>query len=98
MSLVIAPFDDTFQLDDINDMSVDVSDSAPIVKNTTTNSNDSENDGVPEVTTVTQPTANSVTTTDISKGRAYVCVAILLTINLLNYMDRYTIAGIFNVY
>eukprot|EP00105_Crassostrea_gigas_P038486 XP_019922634.1 PREDICTED: protein spinster homolog 3-like [Crassostrea gigas] len=32
---------------------------------------------------------------DISKHRAYFMVFVLLFINLLNYMDRFTIAGLF---
>ncbi|XP_052063857.1 protein spinster homolog 1-like isoform X1 [Mytilus californianus] len=89
MSLVITPIDDTFQLDA---MPVDVSDTEPIVQNNTIN----EDDRIPNVTTTPEPTIQSGTTSDISKGRAFVTVAILLTINLLNYMDRYTVAGVLN--
>ncbi|KAK2912059.1 hypothetical protein QQF64_027971 [Cirrhinus molitorella] len=38
--------------------------------------------------------ASSTQTTTISKKRAYIAVAVLCYINLLNYMDRYTIAGV----
>ena len=85
MSLVIAPFDDTFHLDD---MPVDVSDTAPIV------STETENDRLPDVRAVTETAVESGITLDISRGRAYATVAILLTVNLLNYMDRYTVAGV----
>lgn len=37
--------------------------------------------------------ASSMPPTSISKKRAYVAVAVLCYVNLLNYMDRYTIAG-----
>ncbi|KAL0193408.1 hypothetical protein M9458_011704, partial [Cirrhinus mrigala] len=37
--------------------------------------------------------ASSTQTTTISKKRAYLAVAVLCYVNLLNYMDRYTIAG-----
>ena len=87
MSLVIAPFDDTFHLDD---MPVDVSDTAPIV------STEIENDRLPDVRAVTETAVESGITLDISRGRAYATVAILLTVNLLNYMDRYTVAGNLN--
>lgn len=86
MSLVITPIDDTFQLDA---MPVDISDTEPIVQNNPIN----EDDRTSNVTTTPEPIIQSGTTSDISKGRAYVTVAILLTINLLNYMDRYTVAG-----
>ncbi|CAG2198026.1 SPNS [Mytilus edulis] len=89
MSLVITPIDDTFQLDA---MPVDISDTEPIVQNNPIN----EDDRTSNVTTTPEPIIQSGTTSDISKGRAYVTVAILLTINLLNYMDRYTVAGVLN--
>ncbi len=37
--------------------------------------------------------APSMQTTIISQTRSYIAVAVLCYINLLNYMDRYTIAG-----
>lgn len=37
--------------------------------------------------------ASSTQPTGISRRRSYVVVAVLCYINLLNYMDRYTIAG-----
>ncbi|XP_056100609.1 protein spinster homolog 3 isoform X1 [Rhinichthys klamathensis goyatoka] len=37
---------------------------------------------------------SSVQTTPISQRRSYITVAVLCYINLLNYMDRYTIAGV----
>lgn len=92
MSLVIAPFDDTFQLDV---MPVDVSDTAPIVQNAVNENRNIET--TPDVTTVNtakEENVESGTTSGISRSRAYISVAILLTINLLNYMDRYTVAGV----
>ncbi|XP_051949765.1 protein spinster homolog 3-like [Xyrauchen texanus] len=38
--------------------------------------------------------ASSTHTTSISPRRSYIAVAVLCYINLLNYMDRYTIAGV----
>ncbi|XP_067294888.1 protein spinster homolog 3 isoform X1 [Pseudorasbora parva] len=38
--------------------------------------------------------ASSMQTTSISQRRSYIAVAVLCYINLLNYMDRYTIAGV----
>lgn len=37
--------------------------------------------------------SNSARSTPVRK-RAYIAVAILFAVNLLNYMDRYTIAGV----
>lgn len=80
MSRILPPFDDTVQLDD---MPVDISDTSPIVRN-----NDIAESHVrtPDV---------EVVAGDISKHRAYFMVFVLLFINLLNYMDRFTIAGLF---
>lgn len=89
MSLVITPLDDTFQLDA---MPVDVSDTAPIV-----NSPTDDDDGTPDMKNTPETTVVSGTTSGISKSRAYVCVGILLLINLLNYMDRFTIAGMLSL-
>lgn len=80
MSRILPPFDDTVQLDD---MPVDISDTSPIVR-----SNDN-----------TEPRVGShdvevVDADGISKSRAYFMVFVLLFINLLNYMDRFTIAGL----
>ncbi|XP_063396291.1 protein spinster homolog 1-like isoform X1 [Mytilus trossulus] len=68
------------------------SNTEPIVPNNPINEDDRTNN----VTTTPEPIIQSGTTSDISRGRAYVTVAILLTINLLNYMDRYTVAGVLN--
>uniref|UniRef100_A0A672L5Y5 Protein spinster homolog 3-like n=1 Tax=Sinocyclocheilus grahami TaxID=75366 RepID=A0A672L5Y5_SINGR len=38
--------------------------------------------------------ASSMQTNSISQKRSYIAVAVLCYINLLNYMDRYTIAGV----
>ena len=75
------PFDDTVQL---SDMKVDISDEAPIVENGPGYGDE------PEVQTVTGDN-------QISKARGYAIVAILFFVNLLNYMDRFTIAGVYSV-
>lgn len=62
-------------------MKVDVSDEAPIVENGPGYGDE------PEVQTITGDS-------QISKGRGYAIVAILFFVNLLNYMDRFTIAGV----
>ena len=73
------PFDDTVQL---SDMKFDVSDEAPIVEN-----GQGLVEDPPDVETVT---AN---VNQISRKRGYAIVAILFFVNLLNYMDRFTVAG-----
>lgn len=80
MSRILPPFDDTVQLDD---MPVDISDTSPIVRN---NDIGESHVRTPDV---------EVVAGDISKRRAYFMVFVLLFINLLNYMDRFTIAGLF---
>ncbi|XP_051980969.1 protein spinster homolog 3-like [Xyrauchen texanus] len=40
------------------------------------------------------PDGDTIQTTSISPRRSYIAVAVLCYINLLNYMDRYTIAGV----
>ena len=81
-SMQVPPFDDTVQL---SDMKVDVSDEDPIIENGPGFGEE------PEVQTVT---ADS----QISKRRGYAIVAILFFVNLLNYMDRFTIAGVYIIY
>ena len=44
---------------------------------------------LPEIHVTTQPSSDF----DMSNGRRYVTVAVLTLVNLLNYMDRSTIAG-----
>lgn len=80
MSRILPPFDDTVQLDD---MPVDISDTSPIVR-----SNDNTEPRVES------PDVEVVDADGISKSRAYFMVFVLLFINLLNYMDRFTIAGL----
>lgn len=80
MSRILPPFDDTVQLDD---MPVDISDTSPIVRS---NDNTDPRVGSPDVEVVDAD--------GISKSRAYFMVFVLLFINLLNYMDRFTIAGL----
>ena len=75
------PFDDTVQL---SEMQVDVSDELPIVGNGVGYEVEPTEEEVVMRTSSGQP---------ISKKRAYAMVAILFFINLLNYMDRFTIAG-----
>lgn len=74
------PFDDTVQL---SAMKFDVSDEAPIVEN-----GQGFVEDPPDVETVTADVNH------ISKTRGYAIVAILFSVNLLNYMDRFTIAGV----
>ncbi|OWF48230.1 Protein spinster-like 1 [Mizuhopecten yessoensis] len=85
MSKFIPPFDDTVQLDD---MSVDFSDTAPIVDEDG-NRRQSADSEVPNHVVVESRREDS-----ISNATAYGSVSILLCINLLNYMDRYTVAGV----
>lgn len=84
-SSITPPFDDSVQL---SDMQVDISDELPIVAN-------GERD-VTEVQTADVPKVAMIGDTEgqISKKRGYAIVAILFFINLLNYMDRFTIAGV----
>lgn len=50
--------------------------------------------GTPHYGTIANgPVDSSAETTEISPRRAYIAVAVLCYVNLLNYMDRYTIAG-----
>ena len=44
---------------------------------------------LPEIDAKTQPSSNF----ELSNARRYVTVVVLTLFNLLNYMDRYTIAG-----
>lgn len=54
----------------------------------------SSSKGTPHYGTIADGQVDSSTrTTGISQRRAYIAVAILCYVNLLNYMDRYTIAG-----
>ncbi|XP_060077272.1 protein spinster homolog 1-like isoform X2 [Ylistrum balloti] len=84
MRKFIPPFDDTVQLDD---MPVDFSDTAPIV-------DDDGNQRRPEIEVPDHVVVASENNDSISRATAYASVAILLCINLLNYMDRYTVAGV----
>lgn len=73
------PFDDTVQL---SDMKVDISDQTPIVEN-----GQGFLEDPPDVQTVTGDVSH------ISNRRGYAIVAVLFYVNLLNYMDRFTVAG-----
>lgn len=88
------PFDDTVQLEAMAAAEYfDDSDRAPIVNN--------EEDEAEE--TQVQPIQNHVIVSDAvmsesgapmqGRTKAYITVATLLLINLLNYMDRFTVAG-----
>lgn len=83
-SSLTPPFDDSVQL---SDMQVDISDELPIVAN-------GERDVTVATTDVPEVTMVSNAESQISKKRGYAIVAILFFINLLNYMDRFTVAGI----
>ena len=85
------PFDDSVQLAEMHDDSDDL----PIVVNPV---NGERN--VTPINTADVPVVTMVTNTgdQISKKRGYAIVAILFFINLLNYMDRFTIAGNFMKY
>ena len=75
------PFDDSVQL---SEMQVDVSDDLPIVSDQGRTDMDDP------------PTMMSTNGQQISKKKGYAIVGILFFINLLNYMDRFTIAGKIN--
>lgn len=77
------PFDDSVQL---SEMQVDVSDDLPIVT-------DQELRDRPRPEMDEQTVMYSASGQPISKKKGYVIVAILFFINLLNYMDRFTVAG-----
>lgn len=67
----------------------DASDTAPIVDSDEGRSFESD---------VTNPTVQVLSSKAVNSRRAYVSVGILFAINLLNYMDRYTIAGKIYIY
>ncbi|KAH9503906.1 Protein spinster 1 [Bulinus truncatus] len=75
------PFDDTVQLSQI--MPTD-GDGVPVVRNDYVGIND---DG-------SQVNLQSVPLGSLKKKRGYLTVLILLLVNLLNYMDRFTVAGV----
>ena len=83
-SSLTPPFDDSVQL---SDMQVDISDDLPIV------ASEEGGGGVMDVPDVDVPEPNR----QISKTRGYLIVGILFFINLLNYMDRFTIAGLWTL-
>ena len=87
------PFDDTVQLEAMAEREYyDDADTAPIV-------NSGGGDSEVVVQTATQKVDVSGVTMDENgaplRGRkkAFITVATLLLINLLNYMDRFTVAG-----
>ncbi|GFO44363.1 hypothetical protein PoB_007086800 [Plakobranchus ocellatus] len=86
MSIYQTPFDDTVQLIEV--MPSEFSDDLePIYRNgreETSPARPGESPG----------NQNSTSTMAISKTRAYLTLGILLFVNLLNYMDRYTVSGV----
>ena len=84
MSGFLPPFDDTVLLEN---MPVTESDTAPIVENEETG--ERILDGTPDTQTVQPDRATS----SVNRKSAYITVFTLLIINLLNYMDRFTVAG-----
>ncbi|XP_041348231.1 protein spinster homolog 1-like isoform X2 [Gigantopelta aegis] len=89
MSKLSPPFDDTVQLEE---MPVDFpdSDTAPIVPSSDLQDNEVIDATVPKHQVEDGSHVNSI----ISNKAAAVTVFTLLFINLLNYMDRFTIAGV----
>lgn len=83
MNNFVPPFDDTVLLDDMP-VPITESDTAPIVEN---EENGHAVANVPDTEAV-QPSGSG-----ISRVTSYITVATLLVINLLNYMDRYTVSG-----
>ncbi|KAK3609098.1 hypothetical protein CHS0354_031668 [Potamilus streckersoni] len=83
MSQNFPPFDDTVQLEI---MPVDFSDESPIIQSADYNSDE---DMLPPVV---MRTGNQ--DEEIGKRKGYFIIAVLFFINLLNYMDRFTIAGV----
>ncbi|XP_050410079.1 protein spinster homolog 1 [Patella vulgata] len=81
MITLAPPFDDTFHLED---MPVDFSDTQLILPN----------DEDEEIDAVELRTHETINSNGISRKTAYITVATLLLINLLNYMDRFTVAGV----
>lgn len=85
---ITPPFDDSVQL---SEMQVDVSDDLPIVAN----GMDDDRDGpVKDITDVPDVQTMPNQDNQISRERGFAIVVILFFINLLNYMDRFTIAGV----
>ncbi|CAL1542899.1 unnamed protein product [Lymnaea stagnalis] len=78
-----SPFDDTVQLSSIIMPSSD--DNAPIINN---------QHGIGINGDGTQTDLTQHASPAVSKRTAYVTVGILLLVNLLNYMDRFTVAGV----
>lgn len=79
LSNLTPPFDDSVQL---SEMQIDVSDEQPIVE--------AQSQPDMEEPAIMMSTSGKV----ISKRKGYAIVAILFFVNLLNYMDRFTIAGL----
>lgn len=85
-SSLTPPFDDSVQL---SEMQVDISDDEPIVANGMSGDGPvRDGSDLPIVQTMAGEESQ------ISKKRGYAIVGILFIINLLNYMDRFTIAGV----
>ncbi|KAL3856420.1 hypothetical protein ACJMK2_011184 [Sinanodonta woodiana] len=83
MSQNSPPFDDTVQLEI---MPVDFSDESPIIRCADDNSDE---DAMPPVIMRVGSQEE-----EIGRKKGYLIIAVLFFINLLNYMDRFTIAGV----
>ena len=82
------PFDDTVQL---SSMEVTVSDEDQLVERDLDVKQHTP--GLTQDTDMPDVAMRTESGEPISNGRGYAIVAILFSINLLNYMDRFTIAG-----
>ena len=90
MKSAVPPFDDTVQLETMEPTEYFAdSDTAPIV----TTEREPPKSGPPLVIVADHSTMSEAGAPVIGKRKAYVTIAILLLINLLNYMDRFTVAG-----
>ena len=87
-----APLDDTVQLETMEsaDYYTD-SDVAPIIENRSGNATEN----IPHVTTVPDSRMDERGAPLTGRKKAYITIATLLLINLLNYMDRFTVAGMY---
>lgn len=92
MNSLNSPFDDTVQLEEMYEEDYSVSDTAPIIQSNKRGQEDENSVSHPE-STVTEPKMDERGAPLKGKRAAYITVATLLFINLLNYMDRYTVAG-----
>ncbi|KAL8594513.1 hypothetical protein ACOMHN_024958 [Nucella lapillus] len=95
MSRSEPPFDDTVQLNTMEDTGYYVdSDTVPIVSSD--RENPPENGPPPDDATVSfaEPRVDERGAPLTGRKKAFITIATLLCINLLNYMDRFTVAGV----